>query len=63
MLSLMMWIVIITAGVAIAALVFTPLVLLLSWIGGRRAYDEEAVWAEDPYDAPVHEEYRSLHWS
>ena len=41
MLSLMMWIVIITAGVAIAALVFTPLVLLLSWIGGRRAYDEE----------------------
>lgn len=41
MLSLMMWIVIITAGVAIAALVFAPLVLLLSWIGGRRAYDEE----------------------
>ena len=76
MLSLMMWIVIITAGVAIAALVFAPLVLLLSRIGGntydedrrtygrhRRAYDEEAVWAEDPYDDPVHEEYRSLHWN
>ena len=62
MMGFIMFVVVAVLGLAIAALIFSPLIGLTALLSGRRAFDDEGGYGEDPYDDPAHEEYRSYHW-
>ncbi len=56
MMGFIMFVVVAVLGLAIAALIFSPLIGLTAFFSGRRAFDDEGVYGEDPYDDPAHEE-------
>lgn len=62
MMGFIMFVVVAVLGLAIAALIFSPLIGLTAFLSGRWAFDDEEAWGEDPYDDPAHEENQSYHW-